>query len=853
MKDKIRSGKTQLFILLTAFVVILALVGLLMRGRMQMLLQSHLERQAARQAKTLAELVDKKLEAEITNLENISFYLQANTEEVQSIMEMAQQEDIEATWGILDLDRNECFGDGIGAIDFNGIQHSFRGNSAVSYKDGNGLLFTVPVYNNGNVKYVLYKFVEEALLYEKFGIICYEGEGRALVANREGQIIIPSGYRQSERPFWQLNGMEDSFAKISEKMNIASAAAVFSAAESPMYVFVAEIGEWDLLLVGMVPEDVADEGISYIIKLVLWVFGLLLLLLAIGMAFLFGAEEKAKESEELRRAKEVADMANQAKTNFLASMSHEIRTPINAVMGMNEMILRECEDEGIKEYAFNVQSASRTLLSLINDILDLSKIEAGKMEIVDDYYKLSAVLYDVVNMIQIKTEQKHLEFRIEVDESLPDHLYGDEVRIRQVIVNLLNNAVKYTKEGSVSLKVRGKRTSEDTVELMFAVSDTGIGIREEDMDKLYGAFERLDQKENHSVEGTGLGLSITMRMLELMQGHMEVASVYGEGSCFTVYLPQKVNAEGTIGSFEAKYHELAASMQAYRESFEAPDARVLVVDDNEMNLFVVTNLLKKTKIDITCCERGEKCLELVRENTYDMILLDHMMPGMDGVETMKRLRIMEGNLSKDAPVVVLTANAILGVREMYLQEGFDDYLSKPIESDKLEDLLKKYISKDKIRPVGSAGKSGQEVQVRPQMQQAIAPAQSREVLNANGTNKLLRGTIDVFLGLQYSAENAEMYREFLRMFCDMSKDKQEKMQECYAQENWEDYTVLVHALKSTSLSIGAKKLSEMALISEKAGKENQISLIRENHEALCKLYEATVQEGYQILDSEICV
>ena len=403
------------------------------------------------------------------------------------------------------------------------------------------------------------------------------------------------------------------------------------------------------------------------------------------------------------------------------------------------------------------------------------------------------------------------------------------------------------------MKVRGKRTSEDTVELMFAVSDTGIGIREEDMDKLYGAFERLDQKENHSVEGTGLGLSITMRMLELMQGHMEVASVYGEGSCFTVYLPQKVNAEGTIGSFEAKYHELAASMQAYRESFEAPDARVLVVDDNEMNLFVVTNLLKKTKIDITCCERGEKCLELVRENTYDMILLDHMMPGMDGVETMKRLRIMEGNLSKDAPVVVLTANAILGVREMYLQEGFDDYLSKPIESDKLEDLLKKYISKDKIRPVGSAGKSGQEVQVRPQMQQAIAPAQSREVQNADGTNKLLRGTIDVFLGLQYSAENAEMYREFLRMFCDMSKDKQKKMQECYAQESWGDYTVLVHALKSTSLSIGAKKLSEMALISEKAGKENQISLIRENHEALCKLYETTVQEGYQILDSEICV
>ena len=846
MKDRIRSGKTQLFLLITVFGAIIAVVGLLMRGRMQLLLHSHLERQTAQQAETLAELVNEKLESEITNLENIAVYLQMNATEVQSIMAMAQQEDTEAVWGILDLDRSECYENGIDASGFQGIQHSFRGNSAVSYKEETGLLFTVPVYNNGNVKYVLYKFVDEQLLYEKFGIYCYEGEGRALVANREEQIVIPDGNRLTGTPFWQMPDIENIFAKISEKMNIASAAAVFFETEEPMYVFVAEIGEWDeLLLVGMVPQDVAEEGVFYVIKLALWVFGLLLLLLIIGMAFLFGAEEKAKESEELRRAKEVADMANQAKTNFLASMSHEIRTPINAVMGMNEMILRECEDKAIREYAFNVQSASRTLLSLINDILDLSKIEAGKMEIVNDNYKLSAVLYDVVNMIQIKTEQKQLAFSVEVDEELPDNLYGDEVRIRQVIVNILNNAVKYTREGSVSLKVTGEKCSDDAVNLVVSVSDTGIGIREEDMDKLYGAFERLDQKENHSVEGTGLGLSITTRMLELMHGHMEVESVYGEGSTFRVYIPQKVTTVGDIGPFEAKYHEFAVAKEEYRESFEAPDAKILVVDDNEMNLFVVTNLLKMTKMEIVCCDRGEKCLELVKKQVFDVILLDHMMPGMDGIETMKRLKSMEDNLSKAAPVVALTANAIVGVREMYLSEGFDDYLSKPIESEKLEKMIKNFLPAEKIRRAGKSVVAGAN-------QTATVP-KSYENSAAEVTERSVRGTIDLFLGLQYSAGDATMYKEFLRMFCDMSREKSEKIQACYEQEDWENYTVLVHALKSTSLSIGAKKLSERALELEKAGKENKLPVIHEGHDAVMMLYETTVKEGYQILESDICM
>ena len=848
MKDKLLSGKSRIIFMLVCFVAILALVGLLMRGKMQTLLHNHIEKQVAKQAATMAELVNEKLQTEITNLEMISSYLQMDAHNLQMIMEMAQLEDSDAVWGILDIDRRAVYGNEVQSADFTGIQNSFRGNQAASYKDGVGLLFTVPVYNNGNIKYVLYKFIEEELLYDKFGVACYEGEGRALVADREGQIIIPSGNHENDAPFWQDPATEAVFTLISEKMNIASAAANFCDSENtPMYLFAAEVGELDLILAGMVPENVASEGVSYIITLVLWVFGLLLLLLAIGMAFLYGAEEKAKESEELRRAKMMADMANQAKTNFLASMSHEIRTPINAIMGMNEMILRESEDKSMKEYAVNIQSASRTLLSLINDILDLSKIEAGKMEIVDDYYKLSSVLNDVVNMVQVKTEQKNLKFIVDVEQSLPDCLFGDEVRIRQIVVNILNNAVKYTKEGNVKLLVQGEQCQEDTVNLKFIISDTGIGIREEDMGKLFGDFERLDQKENHNVEGTGLGLSITSKMLELMNGRMEVESVYGEGSTFIVSLPQKVSGDERVGDFEAKYRNYVQSIQTYKESFEAPNAKILVVDDNEMNLFVVQNLLKKTGINVTCCDRGEKCLEITKKEVFDAILLDHMMPGLDGVETMKRLKAMEDNCCKDTPVIVLTANAIVGVREMYLAEGFDDYLSKPIEPERLEEMLKKYIPAEKILAVGQGSISN-----RTEFGEQTVQSDGNQKTMDTIVETPLRGAIDIFLGLQYSAQSTEMYCEFLRMFCEMKSEKMQKIEELFTKEDWENYAIAVHALKSTSLSIGAKRLSEAALALEKAGKEKQEAFILDHHEEAMKLYELTVREGYQILQSEIC-
>ncbi|MBP5309779.1 MAG: response regulator, partial [Lachnospiraceae bacterium] len=394
-------------------------------------------------------------------------------------------------------------------------------------------------------------------------------------------------------------------------------------------------------------------------------------------------------NEKLVEAAETAVNAGKAKSIFLAQMSHEIRTPINAVLGMNEMILRESRDSQIKEYASNIQSAGKTLLGLINTILDFSKIEEGKMEISPVRYDTAAMIENVINSISQRAEDKGLDFEAHIDPEIPSALFGDDMRITQVIVNLLTNAVKYTKQGRVDLYINSRKIKDYAVSLGIRVKDTGIGIKKEDIERLFESFTRLEETRNRNIEGTGLGMAIVTRLLDMMGSKLNVESEYGKGSEFSFEVEQTIIDLKPIGDYEIKARE-AAKKKDETTYIYAPKARLLVVDDNDMNLKVIANLLKLNGIKPDMAESGEEALSKMRLNTYDIILLDHMMPKMDGIETLKKAR-EESLLSEKCIVIALTANAVVGARDFYLNSGFDDYLSKPVEVKVLENTLSKYL------------------------------------------------------------------------------------------------------------------------------------------------------------------
>ncbi len=419
--------------------------------------------------------------------------------------------------------------------------------------------------------------------------------------------------------------------------------------------------------------------------------------LALGLVFilLMSVLNTVKDIIVMERDKLQAQRESEAKARFLANMSHEIRTPINAVIGMNEMVLRESSEENIKSYALDIRNAGQTLLSMINEVLDFSKIESGKMELVPAEYDLGSMLHDISNMIRLKAKNKGLTLTLNVSETLPERLYGDEIRIRQILINLLNNAVKYTERGSVTLEVSGRRDGEDEI-FHFAVSDTGIGIRQEDLPKLFMAFERIDEEKNRNVEGTGLGMNIAMQLLSLMDSKLDVSSVYGEGSVFSFDLRQRIVSAQPVGNMEENIRKRTTEY-TYTTLFTAPDAGILVVDDNDINRKVFAGLLKNTQIAVEEAGSGEECLEKVFAKHYDIIFLDHMMPGMDGIETIKKIRAKKGHPCKNTPVIALTANALSGAKEMYLSEGFDGFLSKPVDPEKLESTIAEWLPEEKIR------------------------------------------------------------------------------------------------------------------------------------------------------------
>ena len=520
---------------------------------------------------------------------------------------------------------------------------------------------------------------------------------------------------------------------------------------------------------------------------------------------------------ELEIEKTVAEEATRAKSAFLANMSHEIRTPINAVLGMNEMILRESKEENIVEYAESVRNAGNTLLGLINNILDFSKIEAGKIEIVPVEYDLSSVINDLVNMIQTKADKKGLDVKLDFDDKIPKLLYGDEVRIKQIATNILTNAVKYTDEGSVTFGISYEAIPDDpdSVMLGFYVKDTGIGIKNEDMEKLFSEFERIEVERNRNIEGTGLGMNITKRLLEMMGSELQVESKYGTGSRFSFDLRQRVVRWEPLGDYEASYKEAMSQRKQYREKFIAPEVKVLVVDDTVTNLDVFKSLLKRTKMDIDTADSGFKCLELADETKYDIIFLDHMMPEMDGIETLHNLRSRDRCPNSDTTTICLTANAISGAREQYLAEGFDDYLTKPIEAEKLEDMILRYLPEEKV--IRSAGDDEEPEETElPEW-----------LFECEG--------IDPLEGVKNSGGN-EGYLNVLNGFYGAISEKADEIEHYYDTGDYGNYTIKVHALKSSARIIGAAELSEKARLLEMAGKSDDLDYIKENTADMLQMY-----------------
>ena len=538
-------------------------------------------------------------------------------------------------------------------------------------------------------------------------------------------------------------------------------------------------------------------------------------------------QKREYEAKVLKFEKEAADSANRAKSDFLAQMSHEIRTPINAVIGMDEMILRETNDPDIKEYALDIKSASKTLLSLVNGVLDFSKIESGKMEITPANYNTEELIDDLVNMIADRAEKKYLEFDLDIDGNIPKTLYGDDVRLEQVIINLLTNAVKYSDKGTVSLKMACEGIEGDECTLYVEVKDTGIGIKEEDMEKLFESFQRLDERKNRNIEGTGLGMAIVQGILTMMDSTVVVKSDYGKGSVFSFKVKQGVVDPTPIGEYRRHRGELAKADD--NRELVVLKADILVVDDNDMNLKVAKGLMKKLNVVPDTVNSGKKAIEMIKNKHYDIILMDHMMPVMDGIETLKLIR-KNWLIDSSTTVIALTANAIAGAREMYLNEGFSDYMSKPIVPEQLEKMLETYL------PEGS---------YKYEMKTDDSASDNKDGLISTLRNK----GFNVDAAMTYCMNDESFLLELLNTFVNSEPEKRSSITGLYNDKNWADYSTYVHALKSSARTIGADKLSKLALEQENASKAQNVPSIISGFEGMMEEYAKVVEVLKNALDS----
>ncbi|MBR4708453.1 MAG: response regulator [Pseudobutyrivibrio sp.] len=544
-------------------------------------------------------------------------------------------------------------------------------------------------------------------------------------------------------------------------------------------------------------------------------------------------DDLLEKTLQAKRAEKQAQTATEAKSNFLANMSHEIRTPINTIMGMDEMILRETSEKVVEEYALDIKTASQNLLSLINDILDITKIESGKMGIVKGEYQFMSLMHDVLNNITLRAKEKGLEVRLNIDGTIPATMLGDDIRIKQVLTNIITNAVKYTPSGYIEISAKATKNYGGYVDITYAVKDTGIGIKPEDIKRMFESFERLEVSRNRNIEGAGLGMTITQNLLKMMGSQLDVNSVYGEGSVFSFTISQEIVDAEPIGDFEQKLKQLTSNYE-YSTSFEAPKAKFLIVDDNAMNRKVFVSLLKDAKVNIAEADSGSQCLEMIRKEHYDMIFLDHMMPGMDGIETFRAMTGLDGNKCLGTPVIALTANAIAGAKERYLTIGFHGFLSKPIVPAQLEKMIRDFLPEHLLEyHEPDAKDEARKNRVKKvELPDIEGIDWEYALLHFPDTNMVFQTAVDFYQSIGFERD------EILRYYNELDESI------------LEDYRIKVHAIKSMANTIGATALGGLAKLCEYASRDGDIDRVKVLTPILIEELD-TMRERLSVLSSEV--
>lgn len=822
-----KSIRRQFLSAIAIFILFPVLIGILLYCRMQSVLHSYTENHVEMHAASLTEQASILLSNRMDELERVAGYFRDGIVPEENMGSSARRllpNVNSSSLGIVRLGGVPVSGQYLPFPEYPAVQNAFRGKSTVRYRQNEGIIFTAPIYNNGNVKYVLYEFMDEKALFENFGETYFSGQAAYILADSAEQIVIPH-YGQT---VIRQNGIKITFNKLAaDMMRAGFGTACLTVNGDKIFVFVSELKQSNLFLCGVVPYQVAAEDLASLFRMITLVFGILLILFGISTVRIVKADAKVRESDALRQAKQSAEEAYNSKSRFLASMSHELRTPINVIMGVNEMILRQSSDPETREWAMNAKSASQILLSLVNNVLDFSKIESGMLTILPGEYQLLSLVRDLTLLSENRARTKSLEFELDVQSDLPNGLMGDDLRIQQVLTNLLTNALKYTQEGVVTLHISQKSREGDTVVLHCAVSDTGSGIKPGDINKLMKLtpFTRVDEERNRKVEGSGLGLPIIINLLNMMGSELQVKSVYGKGSTFWFDLEQRITDESPIGNVRERMDSEVTDYE-YHVTCCAPQARVMVVDDNAMNRKIFVNLLKPTQIQVASVSSGAKCLKLAQQESFDLIFMDHLMPEMDGMETLKRLRALPNNLCENTPVIALTANVYNGAQEQYMALGFDAFLAKPIVPEKLENLLLRMLPPEYL-----------------QNPPASHPQPETEASPENETLPDIEG-VDWPVALLHLRNNSQAWDalgEFYKSLDGEQKTIRALASQIADEDSLKNYRTRVHALKSTAALVGVLSVSELARLLESAAIAQNTDRIQMLTPVLLELIE-TMQE-----------